>query len=142
MSADDLHIGLAEDLAARSDDDLVALFVARPDLAAPPPQGSGVLGQRALSAASITLAGEDLDVAAVAVLEQLIALSTPDSGARTVIPVASTAVIKALGKRADRADVLERIDLLRRRALVWGGPKQLMIGAHTPSALQIGRAHV
>ena len=29
MSADDLHIGLAEDLAARSDDDLVALFVAR-----------------------------------------------------------------------------------------------------------------
>ncbi|HMS75399.1 helicase-associated domain-containing protein [Gordonia sp. (in: high G+C Gram-positive bacteria)] len=135
MSADDLHIGLAEDLAARSDDDLVALFVARPDLAAPPPQGSGVLGQRALSAASITLAGEDLDVAAVAVLEQLIALSTPDSGARTVIPVASTAVIKALGKRADRADVLERIDLLRRRALVWGGPKQLMIGAHTPSAL-------
>ena len=60
MSADDQRIGLAGDLAARSDDELVALFIARPDLAAPPPQGSGVLGQRALSAASITLAGEDL----------------------------------------------------------------------------------
>ena len=142
MSADDQRIGLAGDLAARSDDELVALFIARPDLAAPPPQGSGVLGQRALSAASITLAGEDLDVLAVAVLEQLVRLSTPDSGVRTVLPVTSTAVVKALGKRADRADVLSRIDTLRRRALVWGGPKELMIGVHTPAALPWKALHL
>ena len=94
-----------------------------------------MLGQRALSAASITLAGEDLDVAAVAVLEQLIRLSTPGFRCAHGNSGGLTAVIKALGKRADRADVPERIDLLRRRAPVWGGPKQLMIGAHTPSAL-------
>ena len=54
-------MSLADDLSARSDDELVDLLTARPDLAAPPPQGCAVLGQRALSAASIALAGEDLD---------------------------------------------------------------------------------
>ena len=56
MSSDDQHAGLAEELAARSDDELTELLIERPDLASPTPQGTRVLAQRALSAASLALA--------------------------------------------------------------------------------------
>ena len=54
--------GLAETLAARSDDELSELLAARADLASPPPRGTGVLAQRALSSASIALTGDGLDL--------------------------------------------------------------------------------
>ncbi|GAC68337.1 helicase-associated domain-containing protein [Gordonia soli] len=135
MSPDDQRVSLAEDLARRPDDALADLLALRPDLASPPPQGSAVLGQRALSAASITLAGEDLDLLSVAVLEMVIALGT-DAGRREILaPVPAAAVLDALADRADRADLEARLDLLLRRALVWGDRDRLETAAHTPSAL-------
>ena len=75
MSSDDQHAGLAAELAARSDEELTELLIERPDLASPTPAGTRVLAQRALSAASLSLAGDDLYVLSVAVLEQVLALS-------------------------------------------------------------------
>lgn len=135
MSSDDQHISLADDLARRSDDELVELLTARPDLAAPPPQGASVLGQRALAAASITLAGETLDLLGVAVLEQILALGISAQRTDPIVPVDANAVVEALSGRADADDIDERIDLLHRLALVWGPRDGLLTAAHTPSAL-------
>ncbi|MFW0785465.1 helicase-associated domain-containing protein [Gordonia sp. CPCC 206044] len=139
MSADDQGIGLADDLASRSDADLVELLTARPDLASPPPAGTAVLASRALAAASSALAGEDLDVLAVAVLEQSITLGTARAG-HIPAPTGVDAVVESLSGRADTDQIVARIDLLRRRALLWGADDALYTGAHAPSALP-WRAH-
>ena len=128
-------MSLADDLSARSDDELVDLLTARPDLAAPPPQGCAVLGQRALSAASIALAGEDLDLLAVAVLEQAISAGFDPDHRDVLRPVPAKSIVKALSRRADADEITERIDLLIRRALLWGPRTGLLTAAHTPSAL-------
>ncbi|WP_026919598.1 helicase-associated domain-containing protein [Gordonia shandongensis] len=125
MSPDLPLRGLAEDLAQRSDDDLIRLLIARPDLASPPPRGTGVLAQRALSAASLSLAGDDLELLTIAVLEAF--LDTADEiGERKELlgPVSRADIVERLGRRARRADVDERLDLLVARGLLWGtGPR-------------------
>ncbi len=131
---------LAEDLAARSDDALVALLAARPDLASPPPAGTAVLAQRALAAPSINLVADDLDLLGVAVLEQIIRLCSAAAGRRgDEAPGLGTTsaddVRAALAGRADDADIAARIDLLRDRALVWGPDDALRTAAHAPAAL-------
>ena len=55
MSSDDQRRSLAQYLAGLTDDALADLLAERPDLASPPPQGTGVLAQRALAPASLTL---------------------------------------------------------------------------------------
>ncbi|WAC54311.1 helicase-associated domain-containing protein [Gordonia sp. SL306] len=134
MSADDQGVSLADDLALRSDDEIIELLTARPDLASPPPAGTGVLASRALSAASSALAGEDLDLLAVAVLEQVIALGLETTGTIPA-PTAVASIVAALAGQADNQEVLDRIDLLRRRALLWGPDDALLTGAHAPAAL-------
>ncbi|MFT4125332.1 MAG: helicase-associated domain-containing protein [Gordonia sp. (in: high G+C Gram-positive bacteria)] len=133
---DDRRADLAADLAARSDDALAELFTLRPDLAAPPPQGSRVLAQRALTATSIALAGDGLDLLGVAVLEQIIAL------ARTPEPVTADAVVAALAGRADRADLRARIAALRARAVLWGDDDALHVPANAASALPWRARHL
>ncbi|MFW0791480.1 helicase-associated domain-containing protein [Gordonia sp. CPCC 205333] len=124
---------LAIELADRSDDELALLLAARPDLASPPPQGTGVLAQRALSAASITLAGESLDLLAVAVLD---VVATADK------PPTPAAVAKALTGRAEPADIAERITLLTERALLWTDGRRLVAPAHAPSAMPWQGRHI
>lgn len=133
MSSDDQHTGLADELAARSDDALTELLLERPDLASPTPSGTRVLAQRALSAASLSLAGEDLDVLAVAVLEEIIARHSRSTGKARRPSVAT--VVKALSGRADADAVRARIDLLRRRAILWGEDAALHSGEHVASAM-------
>lgn len=139
MSADDQGVSLADDLALRDDDELVGLLTARPDLASPPPAGTGVLASRALSAASSALAGESLDLLSVAVLEQTIELGTAGTG-RIPAPTSVTAIVKALSGRAEERDIVDRIRLLHDRALIWGPDDALETGAHAPAALP-WRAH-
>ncbi|GAA1900087.1 helicase-associated domain-containing protein [Williamsia serinedens] len=131
---------LAEDLAARPDDALVALLAARPDLASPPPAGTAVLAQRALAAPSINLVADDLDLLGVAVLEQVIRLCSAAAGRRAdEAPGAGTTsaddVRDALAGRADDADITARIETLRDRALIWGPDDAIRTAAHAPAAL-------
>ncbi|GAB17700.1 hypothetical protein GOEFS_037_00030 [Gordonia effusa NBRC 100432] len=124
---------LAAELADRSDDELALLLAARPDLASPPPQGSGVLAQRALSSASITLVGDTLDLLAVAVLD---VVATADK------PPTAAAVTKTLAGRADAADIADRITLLTQRALLWTDGRRLVAPAHAPSAMPWQGRHI
>lgn len=139
MSSESRGGSLADYLASRSDDELTDLLTARPDLASPPPAGTKVLAARALSSASSALAGEDLDLLTVAVLETIVDAGTDTSGP-VPAPVALTVVQKALAGRAGKAEIRARVDLLRRRAVVWGDDKALLTGAHAPAALP-WRAH-
>ncbi|PRY12871.1 helicase-associated domain-containing protein [Kineococcus rhizosphaerae] len=106
---------LAEDLRSRPDEDLQALFAARPDLAAPLPTSSTALATRATTRASTQRALERLDTPTLQVAEVLAVL--PD-------PTSVTAVSKAWGARA--GDVVAD---LRRRALVWGPDRRLHLVA-------------
>ena len=142
MSTDDQRIGLADDLAARTDDDLRDLLSLRPDLASPPPQGTSVLAQRALAAASIALVGEELDLLTMAVIEQFIALSTGPGVARVPASVDADTLVKALSDRAEAAQITRRIDDLRRRAVFWGDADSLTAGAHLASALPWKALHL
>ncbi|MCT1353464.1 hypothetical protein M4D77_08910, partial [Gordonia sp. p3-SID1431] len=140
MSSDDQHTGLADELAARSDDALTELLLERPDLASPTPSGTRVLAQRALSAASLALAGEDLDILAVAVLEEVAARHSrsPKKSRRPSV----TTIVKALSGRADAAAVRARLDLLRRRAILWGEDSSLGAGEHVDSAMPWKAKHL
>ncbi|EGD54236.1 helicase-associated domain-containing protein [Gordonia neofelifaecis] len=148
MSPDLPLRGLADDLAGRSDDALTALLIARPDLASPPPRGTGVLAQRALSAASVALAGEGLDLLAVAVLEAFLDAADALGERKELLgPVGRDEIVQRIGKRALRADVDARIETLVTRGLLWGtGPAKRgkyahwIGGAHLPAALP-WRAH-
>src|SRR5690606_17933704 len=60
---------LAEWLRARSDEALVALLRARPDLATPPPADTSVLATRVGVRSSVARACEDLDAFALSTLE-------------------------------------------------------------------------
>lgn len=117
---------LATELAGRSDDALVRLLAARPDLASPPPQGTGVLAQRALSSTSITLAGDGLDLLGVAVLDVVATAEKPPTPA---------AVAKVLIGRAEPAEITARIAMLTDRALLWTDGRRLVAPAHAPAAL-------
>ncbi|MDL9937820.1 helicase-associated domain-containing protein [Gordonia sp. ABSL1-1] len=134
MSPDDLRHRLADDLAARADDELTDLLAHRPDLASPPPQGTAVLAQRALSAASLALVGDDLDLLGVAVLEQVLT-PVPKGRRKTPPPVTVDAVVGALADRADADELRSRVDLLRRRAVIWGPDDDLSFGANADAAL-------
>lgn len=130
MSSDDRADGLAGDLISRTDDQLADLFALRPDLGSPPPQGSRVLAQRALSAASVALAGERLDLLDIAVLEVIIS-----SGPPAAATVSASSVLDALSDRAEHDDILERIAHLRRLALIWGPDDALHVAGNATSAL-------
>ncbi|GAA1481294.1 helicase-associated domain-containing protein [Gordonia sinesedis] len=142
MSSDDQRTDLAEDLAARSDDALTELLTARPDLASPPPQGTAVLAQRALTAASIGLAGDGLDLLALAVLEEAIRLAVAPGARALPAPVSVDAIVGALADRAEPDQIRDRVRLLLDRALIWGTPDALYSGAHTPSALPWRALHL
>lgn len=143
MSPDLPLRGLADELSTRSDDALAALLITRPDLASPPPRGTGVLAARALSAASISLAGEKLDLLSVAVLEAFLAAAAEIGERKELLgPVGRDEVVARLGKRALRAEVDARLDDLVAAGLLWGtGPLKRgrhthwLGGAHLPTAL-------
>lgn len=119
MSPDHSLRGLAEVLAGRTDSQLATLLTRRPDLASPPPRGTAVLAQRAVSAASIALAGDDLDLATVAVLEAFIDAAGPTTRHGRLGPVTRDDIVTRLGRRLKRAEADRRLAELNDLALIW-----------------------
>ena len=68
---------LAEDLRARSDDDIAALLAARPDLVHPVPADLGALATRAATGPSTARALDRLDELTLAVIPASAASPTP-----------------------------------------------------------------
>ncbi|NYD99634.1 hypothetical protein BJY21_000819 [Kineosphaera limosa] len=99
---------LADDLRARTDDDLATLLLLRPDLARPAPADLTSLAARAVTRASLMRALDDLDTGALQVLEA-VAVLAPAGG------------VAAVGRllRLPNPTVAPVLDDLWRRALVW-----------------------
>lgn len=102
---------LADDLRARSDDQLAALLRARPDLARPAPADVTALAARATTRASIQRALDQLDLAHLQALEAVV-VAAPAS-------VDDVAALLA----TDEARATELLDRLRELALCWEAPE-------------------
>jgi hypothetical protein len=107
---------LADELRARSDDELVALLRARPDLTAPVPNDVGQLATRATTRASVARALDRLDRASLAVVEAMALLDEPTD-------VASVADLLPFSEN----QLVSYLSRLRLLALVWGPPSQLRL---------------
>lgn len=94
----------ADDLRARSDDELAALLLARPDLARPAPADITSLAARASTRASVQRALEHLDAPALQLMEAVLVVGAEQA----------PAALGASGRTID-----EGIRSLWRQALVW-----------------------
>ncbi|HEY0869022.1 MAG TPA: helicase C-terminal domain-containing protein, partial [Acidothermaceae bacterium] len=103
-------------LRAQSDDDLVRLLAARPDLLHPVPFDIGVLAARAGGHASVEIALDRLDIGALQVIEGLTLSADPTnlSSLATLLDVVPERI----------AATVER---LRQAALVWGSDDALRL---------------
>ena len=107
-------IPLGSWLAELSDERLIRLLESRPDLAQPPPGNIAALAARAQARQSIKAATDDLDFLRLAVLDALLVLQADAE------PVPTAKLLSLIGDRAPEADVLDAVDELRQRVLVWG----------------------
>lgn len=107
-------IPLGSWLAELSDERLIRLLELRPDLAQPPPGSIAALAARAQARQSIKAATDDLDFLRLAVLDALLVLQADAE------PVPTTKLLALIGDRAPEAEVLDAVDDLRQRVLVWG----------------------
>ncbi|WAJ44468.1 helicase-associated domain-containing protein [Mycobacterium sp. Aquia_216] len=107
-------IPLGSWLADLPDERLIQLLELRPDLAQPPPGNIAALAARAGARQSVKAATDELDFLRLAVLDALLVLHA-DTAA---VPTAK--LLALIGDRAPEADVIDALDDLRRRALVWG----------------------
>lgn len=107
-------IPLGSWLAELSDEQLIRLLELRPDLAQPPPGSIAALAARAQARQSIKAGTDDLDFLRLAVLDALLVLQADAE------PVPTPKLLALIGDRAPETDVLDAVDDLRQRALVWG----------------------
>ncbi|WP_297794472.1 helicase-associated domain-containing protein [Mycobacterium sp.] len=107
-------IPLGSWLAELSDERLIRLLESRPDLAQPPPGSVAALAARAQARQSIKAATDDLDFLRLAVLDALLVLQADAE------PVPTAKLLSLIGDRAPESDVLDAVDDLRQRVLVWG----------------------
>lgn len=106
---------LADALRDASEEELLALLRARPDLATPPPATTAVLARRAGTMTSISRACDDLDRFTLTVFEALLV-----AGADTA-PVAPRRIAGLLGPDVPGERLDEALLLLRSRGLAWVG---------------------
>lgn len=104
---------LADDLRARSPEELVALLVDRPDLARPTPADLTTLAARATTRASVQRALDGLDLAHLQALECLCVLG----------PASLADIAAGLGQPRRSTRVVELVDRLRALALCWRSPE-------------------
>lgn len=107
-------IPLGSWLAELSDERLIRLLELRPDLAQPPPGSIAALAARAQARQSIKAATDDLDFLRLAVLDALLVLQAD------VQPVPTAKLLALIGERAAETEILDALDDLRQRVLVWG----------------------
>ncbi|APA74636.1 helicase-associated domain-containing protein [Mycobacterium avium] len=107
-------IPLGSWLAELSDERLIRLLELRPDLAQPPPGSIAALAARAQARQSIKAATDDLDFLRLAVLDALLVLQAD------VQPVPTAKLLALIGDRAAETEILDALDDLRQRVLVWG----------------------
>ncbi|OBH34307.1 DNA-binding protein [Mycobacterium intracellulare] len=107
-------IPLGSWLAELSDERLIRLLELRPDLAQPPPGSIAALAARAQARQSIKAATDDLDFLRLAVLDALLVLQADAE------PVPTAKLLALIGDRAPEGDVLDAVDDLLQRVLVWG----------------------
>ncbi|OMC24127.1 helicase-associated domain-containing protein [Mycobacterium colombiense] len=107
-------IPLGSWLAELSDERLIRLLELRPDLAQPPPGSIAALAARAQARQSIKAGTDDLDFLRLAVLDALLVLQADAE------PVPTAKLLALIDDRAPETDVLDAVDDLRLRALVWG----------------------
>ncbi|MFW5899399.1 MAG: DNA-binding protein, partial [Jiangellaceae bacterium] len=107
---------LADDLRARSDEELAALLRARPDLATPLPADIGQLASRAATRASAARALDRLDRFTLTVVEALAVLPEP---------APTDDVVAVVGAPADATTAA--LGGLRMRALIWGAPEEIRL---------------
>lgn len=107
---------LADDLRARTDDELAALLRVRPDLLTPIPADIGQLASRATTRTSVARAVDRLDRLTLHVVEALAVLDEPvtPAGVRALLGIPAAAARAA-------------IDTLRRQALVWGPDRDIRV---------------
>src|SRR4051812_21819762 len=105
---------LAEQLRGWSDEELVALLTARPDLAMPTPQDTSQLASRAGTRASVLRAIDQLTQLDLTVLDAVLVLGGTTS---------ASAVLDAV--HAEREHAAASLDRLRTLALVWGTDESL-----------------
>jgi XPB/Ssl2-like helicase family protein/WYL domain-containing protein len=127
----DLPATLAAWLRTRSDEQLGALLLARPDVARPAPSDVVALATRLAVPVSVDRALDELDAATLQVLD-VVLLSGTDGAARAELPL----LLPDLP-----GDVLDRaVDTLTTRALLWGeeelhAPDQVRRAVRYPAGL-------
>jgi XPB/Ssl2-like helicase family protein len=107
-------IPLGSWLADLPDERLIRLLKLRPDLAQPPPGSVAALAARAQARQSVKAATDELDFVRLAAIDALLVLHADTA------PVPIAKLLALLGDRAPEADVLDALDDLKERALVWG----------------------
>ncbi len=118
---------LADDIRARSDDELVALVVGRPDLARPAPADLTSLAARASTRASVQRCLEALDRGQLQVLEATVVVGDGAAPAR---------VAALLGEGADpERDVAPVLEQLRSLGLLWRASDGLHVVRTVPDVL-------
>ncbi|MFN8169718.1 MAG: helicase C-terminal domain-containing protein [Candidatus Nanopelagicales bacterium] len=106
---------LADDLRARTDEEIAALLAARPDLVHPVPADIGALSTRATTGPSTSRALDRLDAFALQVVTALGGLPDP----------ASYADLRAGLPETDDATLRPVVERLRMLALLWGPDDEL-----------------
>jgi hypothetical protein len=107
-------IPLGSWLAELSDERLIRLLELRPDLAQPAPGSIAALAMRAQARQSVRATTDELDFLRLAVIDALLVLHADTA------PVPVAKLLALIGDRAPEADVVDALDDLKERALVWG----------------------
>jgi hypothetical protein len=109
----------ADWLRARDDEDLRALFAARPELITPVPADMGALAARASAASAVSRALDRLDRLALSVFEAFLVLPSPASYGELLTAVSA--------EPSGAAPIREAVDRLRDLALIWGDDDALRV---------------
>lgn len=121
-------IPLGSWLAELPDERLIRLLELRPDLAQPAPGSIAALAMRAQARQSVRAATDELDFLRLAVIDALLVLHADSA------PVPIAKLLALIGDRALEADVVDALDDLKERALVWGD-SELRVAADAGAAL-------
>lgn len=121
-------IPLGSWLADLPDERLIRLLELRPDLAQPPPGSIAALAARAQARQSVKAATDELDFLRLATIDALLVLHADTA------PVPIAKLLTLIGDRVPEADLLDALDDLRERALVWGD-SELRVAADAGAGL-------